>query len=150
MEEIIRRAYHEAGHAVASIRFGRGFWNVNICKAGGIEGYESLPDHRKEIIVYLAGYAAEVKSSPEMETLITAECMKNKLEGDFPQAHFESQLITNARPEEYDCEHWKSQAREFIEADWKAVEAVAAELLKRRQLTGCEVKQIMNISDSGL
>jgi hypothetical protein len=150
MDETIRRAYHEAGHAVASIRFGRGFWNVNIRKGGGLEGYEYLPDSRKEIIFLLAGYSSEVKSSPKMEALITAECMENEFEGDFPNAQFKIQSIGSTDIEEYNFEHWKSQARKFIEDDWKSIEAVATELLKRRQLTSCEVKQIMSIADSDL
>jgi hypothetical protein len=149
MEEKHRRAYHEAGHAVASVRFGRGFWEVNIFKGGGLEGYERLSNHKEEIIVLLTGYAAEVKSSPEMEALITSECLNNELQGDFPNARYEMQCIDGPR-EEYDLEYWKARARQFIEGDWKAKEAVAVELLQRCRLTSCEVKQIMSFTDSRL
>jgi hypothetical protein len=125
-------------------------YTTNIRKGGGPEGYEKLPDRRKEIIFILAGYSSEVRSSPEMEALITAECMGNKFEGDFPNAQFEMQGIGLTDLEEYNFEHWKSQARKFIEDDWKAIEAVASELLKRRRLTICEVKQVMSITDSDL
>jgi hypothetical protein len=105
--------------------------------------------HNEEIIVLLTGYAAEVKSSPEMEALITSECLNNELQGDFPNARYEMQCIDGPR-EEYDLEYWKARARQFIEGDWKAIEAVAVELLQRCRLTSCEVKQIMSFTDSRL
>jgi hypothetical protein len=152
MEEKQRIAYHEAGHAVAMIQYGRGFRIATICRTseykGCVDALEMLSDHRKVIIVRLAGYTADVKASPETELLARAGAQTE----DFPEAEFELQwirmnLTDKSNPEESDSEYWKLQAREFVDAHWKAITSVANELLSRKILSSQEVESLVRIAD---
>jgi hypothetical protein len=149
MEEKERIAYHEAGHAVASVRYGRKFLNVTIRPdaeyKGCLKGLEELKDRRKEVIVRLAGFAADVKWNPKTESV----ARKGVESDDFPEAKFNLQFIQDLSPEESDLEHWILQAGKFVDENWKAIGSVAWELEKRGTLTSQEVESAIEKSDRG-
>ncbi|MBZ5498744.1 MAG: hypothetical protein LAP85_20290 [Acidobacteriia bacterium] len=142
MDEPQRKAYHEAAHAVAWVQFQGVFEYVTILRDSEYEGRvkwtERPLDKRKDIILCLAGYAADIKVSPESES-----SARNGARDDFAEAEFSSQLI-NVRYSEAD---WMPLARRFVDENWKAVTAVAAELLRRGTLSSREVERLVRMAD---
>jgi hypothetical protein len=148
VQEKERIAHHEAAHAVASIRFERKFDSVTICSdseyKGCLRGLEELTDRRKEVIVRLAGFAADIKLSPESE--IAAR--KGVENDDFREARFYLQLIDDLDPEESNLEYWIAKAGKLVEEDWTLIDGIAWTLLNKGTLTSKEVESIVQISDA--
>jgi hypothetical protein len=160
-------AYHEAGHAAAGIILGIGLIYIRIVKGeDGLVGVkpktnpfpEKRPpynppgeftgdewaelsnsdekwkewqrkDNERYTLYYLAGKAAQIKYAG------TAKDDEAKADYSFVQHRMP---LCYARLGELEM-----VAREFVEAHWAAIEAIAKELLKRSELTPAEVEEII-------
>jgi hypothetical protein len=130
-------AIHEAGHAVAHVRFG---WEIGVlsirpnentmtagvCTGPSIESVECVEDAEKQVLAYLAGYAALIASGHSEESaMLGADDDMEKVE-----TLLEGWLLGNV-------EDWKARAIEMMSKpeNANAVSVLAAEL---------EVREYMN------
>lgn len=133
-------AYHEAGHAVAFQLGGNPLIAVDIHQqddgrlgtCAPCEDCSDVESMRANIIGTYAGYAADVLSGGDKDIARGTACL------DFDDA--ERQI---ARLGEGDEDYWIGQAEEFALDHWKAIQAVAEELLQRERLIGDEVEIIV-------
>jgi hypothetical protein len=159
-------AHHEAGHAVAGVALGIGLVYIRIVKGeDGLVGVkpktnpfpEARPpfnppgeftpnewielqdddkwrewqrkDNEKYTLYYLSGKAAQIKYAG------IAQDDDAKADYSFVQCRMP---LCYARLSELE-----EAAREFVEAHWAAIEAVASELLNKLELTPDEVEAIV-------
>jgi ATP-dependent Zn protease len=145
MEERERAAYHEAGHAVAALRFGQDCYGAHIISHGDNMGatdtegsWHDLKSAQEMIISLYAGFAASLKIDPgaDYSGLAYAATEDSKKADDIMLA------IGNE-----DRKAWMSQTHDFVEKNWEAIELVALELLEREYLDGTELEILINIAD---
>jgi hypothetical protein len=144
-------AYHEAGHAVADMRFGFGCGRVTIIanpeeNSAGTElsmDYGDADDHdeattKNHVIVLLAGHEALV----EHDATATEDAALGA-SADFEEA---KGLLRRIGLEE-DLRPWLVQARNFVRKEWQAIEVLARELLEVNTLDDAEVECILAFVD---
>ena len=127
-------AYHEAGHAVAAIAFGRRIKSCIIEKAGEHEfGETKCHDDglrvtfHSELVIVWAGPIAEMKADPYAVVMAGDQSIaKNLLRGSF--AEMIDALHAAAK-----------EACELVEREWASIERIGDALCERRQLNGDEV-----------
>jgi hypothetical protein len=144
-------AFHEAGHAVAAVRQGRSFVEVNVIpvehrgldegRSGCLDGPrpprpENDPQDLEEyLVLLLAGAAAEVRSRPWYPT------------GSVYEQIWAQRLVRRAYadPEERRACYRRSQesARSLVDDYWPAVKALALELMRRPSIEAAEVRTIV-------
>lgn len=142
-------AIHEAGHAVASKRFGGAIVEISIvpnheeCSEGNCngEGFSQDEDSIKENVKeYLAGYAALIVAGYSEEESCRGAGY------DFGKAIDEIRLISGG-----DLDYWKRQTVSFMSepANARAVMALAEVLIDNLTLDGDEVSIVIDAADQG-
>jgi ATP-dependent Zn protease len=136
-------AYHEAGHAVADIRFDFAFDRVTIIpsESDGTLGHAKSvygADDEHQVIDYLAGYAAEIEVDPESKAQA-----KLGASDDFDRARdCLRRLGVKCR-----LDPWHRKAHRFVRDNWHAIDMIARDLVELKTLDGDEVALIVNIAD---
>ena len=154
-----RTAYHEAGHAVASKKFGFTCYDLSIkpSESSVFPGFTALGrakpldgwwDEPKEVVENyvihaLAGLAAQERFDPS--------CLEEAYQGaqsDFEQAdeiieYLEGDISDSIR------ELWIDRARAFVSEDenWRAIRALAEQLLESKTLNDGEIDMIVRYAD---
>lgn len=149
-----RSAYHEAGHAVVALRLGHRIGPVTLLYGKKREGhfrrlghtrvYWSDPRWGGDPAVLLAGYYAEKRRFPSAHWLGSAS-------GDYGALGRALNLLygpstdanRNARAKMERL--WERGAREIVKDPkvWASIELLAAELLKRKTLSGRTVRTLV-------
>jgi ATP-dependent Zn protease len=144
-------AFHEAGHAVVGYVVGGTITHASIVSGAGHSGKVRI-DHPgvsrveecgRDARIALGALAAEMKRKggtyegigATMDKFMARELLVEAatLQGDDPDAVLRTS-IQNAMDE----------ATAIIEEHWNAVEALAAELLQRKSLTGEEAEEVLD------
>ena len=144
-EKLKKTAYHEAGHAVGAFAIGRRFNKVTIVPdddtlgslTGCGWGSKLSPEldegarlrHRveAEIILSLAGCVAEAK--------MTGGCDHIGASGDYNDAVFYASYVTDSTEETEAYIAWLlEKTKNVLSRRWDAVELLADELIKRREI----------------
>lgn len=140
-----RIAHHEAGHAVADLRFGFDVLDVTMVRDGvnlggarPVDGWSDDGEAETFIISLLSGYAAELLLVGDSDTT-----MESGARGDFADASGVLRRIGRRAS----MNTWIELALSFVAGEWRAVCAVARELVTRRKLSGDEVALIVDIAD---
>lgn len=148
-------AHHEAAHKVASIRFGYDTYGVVTIKpsgetlgradgedpldhAGRLEGGVWVPDPagvEKGIIGLYAGAFAAIKAGQERRAAWRLAC------DDLDKIADRVGCATASRAA------LRQRAFRFVERNWKAIRALAAELLRFETLDDCEPELIVELAD---
>lgn len=145
-------AIHEAGHTVAAYRAGLRTKRVTIVSDGIVDGFHEaeLPCHRWprrkhdewDIIVILAGYAAEVRLDPARgEYRRLAAC------SDFTIAGALVDMIHKGKKVDEAFAAYLDKARRFVDGDWPAICLIADQLLEHRILDSLDVGFFMHLAD---
>lgn len=119
---------HEAGHAAATLALGYSLDRV------GIEPAETLARFgpgawRHELTVLMAGDAAARRAgAPDRATSDADDARK---------------LITQVSANAWELALAKGRAEALVDAEWTAIERIAAALLSRRLLFGADVRRLM-------
>lgn len=133
-------AYHEAGHAVACWVLGMEIESVDIHfeadtqQAGccsWVSQYKRLDEDR--LLLALAGPAAEMRRFPHRRWFLVLY---------HPDMAVARDIIENSG----DChsiDEWLRRAQKMIRENWQRVEAIATALLRHDELTGVEVKNVL-------
>lgn len=150
-------AYHEAGHAVAALKIKglRALERISIdevekeeSNAGGFYSKSLLRDadprsrnHRnrirveKEIMVAMAGGLAQ-------ERKLGSTRVRDHSRSDMEYAVELALYSNDDKPEAMAfLESLSIRAESLVESSWPMIEALAAELLKRRRMTGKELRE---------
>ncbi len=158
---MVRTAYHEAGHAVADVRFAFHCAHVTIVprKKVGTLGLETSidgdyydyeresnrevatinPEQAKyQLIVLLAGYAAEIEKDPASKSQA-----KIGAESDIAKARDIHRRLGGKGT----FAPWFRKARAFVRSNWRAINMVARDLIETKTLDGTEVETIVSIAD---
>ncbi len=132
-------AYHEAGHAVIALAFGRSIQRVSILPGREWLGRCEFQKGRarptedwleREILIALAGLAAEARYTGQYvwegaaQDLRTVRRLSTQRAGERQADRLQRRLLAKV-------EHLLSQA-----ANWRAVELIATELLRHETLSG--------------
>jgi ATP-dependent Zn protease len=147
-------AYHEAGHAVANVRFQFQCDEASITPgkhwlgyARSVEGGEEYDPNTKmfdkaraknSVVSFLAGYAAEIEYKPASKSHA-----KIGAATDFARA---ADILGKLGPGPV-FNSCLAKAREFVKKNWKAIEIVARELLEVKTLDGESIERIVEIAD---
>lgn len=152
-------AYHEAGHAVADLRFGFKPAGVSVIpRAGTLGAAQCLDDDHydlarengarvlipnpdrgaKVVVALLAGYAAEVHHRPGSR----AEARFGACD-DFERARD----ILRSLGRKPALASSLRKARAFVAANWKAIDCVARDLAETKELDDTEVETIVAVAD---
>ena len=150
-------AVHEAGHAVAAVRFNLGIMFATIVphkstlgRVGDFDSdhfrlaedgvLEADPERGRDVIIYwLAGYIAEVrdcKNFGEIRRARLGAC------SDFDGAREVLRTLAQTSLKPY-----FKLTRDFVRREWAAIEAVANALLESNTLDDAEVETIVAIAD---
>lgn len=140
-------AYHEAGHAVAALALGRPVAKVSVLsnreRLGACHFQKGVFRPSKdwveqEIIISLAGLAAEARH--------TGEYARDAAERDL--RYVRDLAVNRAGPRQADRLERRLLAKtEYLLADdgnWRAVEAIAAELLARGEISGRAARHLFD------
>lgn len=154
-------AYHEAGHAVADVRFeftcdlvsiipnreagtlGRAscldgnHYDLQLSETGRLEERINNRKARKALVSLLAGYAAEIRYGTKKVIA------RQGASSDFEKAR----RILRELGKQTDIRHWIKRADEFVHNDWTAIEMIAQELIETHTLDGTEIETIIAISE---
>lgn len=147
-----RRAYHEAGHAVAAAALGRIVELVTIVPYGKRRGAcrtrraptsEALED---AVVVTYAGMYADylccIALSGRDLTDVELDSVVDDAGGDLDKARRVRGLATVVGAPEDDTRIGRRTVQ-ILDERWPAVEALAAALLKRRRLSGSAARRII-------
>jgi ATP-dependent Zn protease len=153
-----RAAVHEAGHAVLAVKLKTGMRRVSIISdvrsdgrvsgstlLRGRNGKVSLvgtPQDRleREIIVALAGYAAEKRGCHDAEV--------GAAQNDLTHAHQLAWLIFDDDDERDDyVVELNQRAHALVATHWPAIETVAEALMERRELTRRDVVALIEAAE---
>lgn len=145
-----RTAYHEAGHAVIALSLGRPLQKVTIAPNQIRLGVCQIQKGRfrpskdwieDEILILLAGIAAEAKFSGEYDLRGAGEDLRYARRFSLQRAGSENQAER--------LERKLLTKTEYLLADeghWAAVTAIAKELLARETISGRAAKHLFDIS----
>lgn len=137
--------YHEAGHAVAALRFGfrptraslvrDGIFIATVeCERAEYHDEKSIGEY---VIYSLAGWCAEVRADQ-----LFPDLARGRSYMDFYGAR-----VALGRTEQDPLDDWLSKTHLFVEQEWAAISAVAKELDARRILSGHEIAEIVRMTD---
>lgn len=137
-------AFHEAAHAVATIRNGDVCGGVTIVPRNEVLGearaedwFDRDDDSRGAVLVgLLAGYAAELALGREEAPARARAC------SDFEKAHEIMRALG-----QIDEAAWVEKARGFVAENWAAIELVAIDLLKYGAVDGQLLEVIVDVAD---
>lgn len=164
-------AYHEAGHAVADVVLGIDVDHVTIVPQEDTSGHETVihPDDIKEgwgvsdyddprvrlhvenfLIGLLAGPYAGRKFYPKARLQATETLSDGRKVLAAGSDHsYVVRIIADIFGDDNDQVRWTyeryvtARARALVETHWRSIELVANALLKRKTLSGDEVKRVM-------
>jgi len=155
-------AYHEAGHAVARYYLFHPIRKVTICpdknddSAGHCEGkgrsyldgidVEISPRKQSRMFdnikILLAGREAQRRFNKRSKRSV----LNCQAHSDWRKAvDLAIRLTTSTRGTELLLEWLRHETESFVQLRWSDIEAVAAELLDRKTLTGEEVREIISL-----
>lgn len=140
-------ALHEAAHAVADYRFGFGVERVSIRPTEHTAGHSNSDGEwtdswsaERAVLVQLAGYAAMMIADERDD-----ERYQHSAATDFDEARRILRWLGD------ESEFWAhvEDALSFVAGEWRAIEAVASQLLEHETLTGSvdELGFIIDASD---
>lgn len=137
MDQRTRVAHHEAAHAVANAKFG--FDPGWVCLDIGQTQFSYCLGERSPedmLIPLYAGYAAAIKVAPEFENEARIGA-----DDDFKRAEEIIKEIGNSS-----VELWIAKAKVFVADNWKAIQLVAAELL-RSNCIAAEIDPLIRLAE---
>ena len=153
MKPLAEIAYHEAGHAVASIHAENSIlFEVWIDEETGLgktdrrnpTAFAELdPEARakwanEEMIICCAGTAAQERFDPEHQGMVASDHINLE--------ELISGMVGVTEQEREEQRQWaKQQANDFVSREWPAIERVAKALLQLKCLSGDEVKRLAGI-----
>lgn len=140
-------AYHEAGHAVVALALGRSIHRVSVIPGQELLGkcefkkgaYRPSEDWlESEILIALAGLAAEARHTGEYDTLAAGRDLRYVKQlaaqraGERQIERFQRRMLSKT-------EHLLAD-----EGHWKAVELIAAELVKHGMISGRAARHLFD------
>ena len=141
-------AHHEAGHFVASYVLTPGWYRGTITirpnhqkSTAGVclteDSLRETGDCEAEVMVLLAGYAAEKRADADADPRHSWSDTERALEciewiGQVGSEH-----------------EWRAKADAFVAKEWEGIEALARELLGRETLDSTEAEIVVDIARSG-
>jgi hypothetical protein len=155
-EELKETAYHEAGHAVANFAMGKRFTKVSITpipesdSLGMVSGchWQSKLDPElnegsrlrnmveREIITSFAGVVAEAKLTGRYNDIGASQ--------DYHDAVFYASYVTGSAEETEAYLTWLlEKTKNVLSCRWNAVQLLANELMKRREIGYMAVRKII-------
>ena len=152
--ELEYTAYHEAGHAVASLMLGYNFRNVSITPnkdslgrvlideigSLGVDGLGCTKKDKKLITIALAGTLAE--SEYHLITRKKAITMVGTRR-DYKKARVAFEKLTNNKTDDSNSFHNVIDlAERILFVNWKAVDEIAKQLLEQDSLSFDETDQL--------
>jgi len=141
-------AYHEAGHAVANVRFGFGTRRVTLERRGAATdralSFAELGDAamaQNYVVSLLAGVVAEVTAGADEDRA------RSSAEDDLEIA----EEVLGQLGELGQEGDWIRRTRAFIDdpRNRRALEVVAAAALKHGELQGADVERLVHLADAG-
>lgn len=164
--ELLRVAHHEAGHAVAGFALGRGFKRVSTIldpeqeSAGHVTArgiriarereYRSPTTLRErqqlldEIVFRFAGAQAESRfRGVELSQVLKEGTAEHDYE---PIEFFGGDLEPSPKPRTALFEYLQARAADIVELHWYLIEALAAELVTHRTLSGPSVHRLLRVT----
>jgi ATP-dependent Zn protease len=145
-EQAVATAYHEAGHAVAALALDRPVVKVSILadrdKAGicffGKAVFRPSEDWlEREVLISLAGMAAEARKTGEYDRDAAGRDLRYARGLAIQRAGSERQAERLERRLLAKAEHLLDR-----EANWAAVERIAAELLRAGEISGRQARHL--------
>ena len=146
-------AYHEAGHALASELYGQVLTRVEIlgdCEHSGTTEARRFPVDPDEGGTSRAGVEAIENRLRCVLAGTVAEMMVSKREGWDESSEELEVAVRLAMKLVDDCEDvlplledLRADLEKVLREHWKAVESLAEELVRRKSLSGAEVRQIL-------
>jgi hypothetical protein len=130
-----RRAYHEAGHAIAARQLGLRVTEVTLDAAMTMTP-QSDSGRRRSCVVDYAGPAAE-QHFARLSTDQCAALWTDAWVGD--RQHIEALQLSDAERVKA-----RERARWLVRVHWKKVDAVAKELIARGPMTGDQMRELLN------
>src|SRR5437764_34053 len=142
-------AYHEAGHAVVALALGRTIHKVSVlanrerlgeCRFGKSHARPADDWIEREILIALAGPAAEARftgtfaNEEAKEDLRFVRRLALERKSDRAVERYEQRMLDKV---------------EYMLADegtWKAVEAIAAELMKHGEISGRAARHLFEVA----
>lgn len=156
----VTNAYHEAGHAVAEYRFGFAPALVTIIGKGTAAGHsvrmyreEDGSQRENEIVAYLSGHAAQLEWT--RRTLDSGDTLPV---GAFCGARSDLSVVIYGGPDFPNgllldgerIKQWMRKTRDFVKREWRAIDAVARELLVCKTLDGAEIELCIDATDDNV
>jgi plasmid stabilization system protein ParE len=132
-------AYHEAGHAVIALLLGRSVQRLSIlpkleslgrCEFQKGRGLSASDWLERDILISLAGLAAEAKHSRDLQSVRRLTIQRA---GERQAERLQKRLLAKV-------EHLLSQPE-----NWRAVELIAAELLRCETISGRAVVHLVEL-----
>lgn len=149
-------AFHEAGHAVADLRadFLPGRVTIVPDRDRGILGlcrsvYEDFDGTqlKDSVISLLAGYTATM----ECRRRWRLPCGRRESRREFLSASSDVEqarsLLGIAKTDIAELKPWLNQTRQFVVKEWRAITAVAGELIESQELNADEIQAIVDAVD---
>jgi len=145
-DKTTRVAYHEAAHAVAQLRFSMTCDEVSIVPdedslghANPLDGFDDAENAGKYILSLLAGHVACIHLDPS-----SVQSSRAGSSYDFEEAERILGVLEDV-VDETCWDRWLEKTREWVtdEANWRAIEEVAAELLEYQSLDDFELEMIV-------
>ena len=140
-------AYHEAGHAVVALALGRPVHSVSIlpdrehlgmCEFGKGTSRPTQDWIEREILISLAGLAAEARHTGDYawdaahRDLLYVRRLTVQRAGERQAERLERRLLA------------KTEHLLAVEQNWRAVELIVAELLRRGEISGRAARHFFN------
>ena len=142
-------AYHEAGHAVVALTLGRTIHKVSVlpnrermgeCRFGKGNTRASADWIEREILIALGGLAAEARHTGSYATTEATEDLRFV------------RRLARERKSERQVERYEQRMLDKVEyvladeGNWKAVELIAAELLKHGTISGRAARHLFELA----
>lgn len=147
-QEEIATAYHEAGHAIVALSFGRTVVKISIVRNTLRLGQVQLGNARQrnandfldqEVMILLAGIASEAKHTgfynwggAEQDLMAVKRIVRNRVATEKQMDRLQQRLLDKT---EYVLE---------LPGNWEAVERVVLELVQHRSISGRAARHILD------
>lgn len=152
-------AYHEAGHALASELYGQVLTRVEIVgdteHSGSTETlrFPTDPDEgglsRAEVEA-IENQLRCVLAGTVAEAMVSGRDDWDETSGDLDEAvRLAMKLVDDCEDVLPLFEDLREDLEKVLRENWRAIEALADELMDRKSLSGAEVRRILDSADSG-